>query len=154
MSELEKKGSAIFYSRPLMKVDLTRENGRNLSNTGSKNYVWLLVRRILGNASERQMLPVKAVWVMPSVIGCHKLSTPIRKAKPNISDGRTSRNIFAASFDGKNPGRNNGLYKKFFKTFHDLSQFVNAMTRIKKIKFREEMKAAELTKLFEQFRPI
>ena len=39
LSELEKKGSAIIYSRHRMKVALTDENGRNTSNTGSKRYV-------------------------------------------------------------------------------------------------------------------
>ena len=37
-SELEENGIAIFHSRPRMKVELIRENGRNTSNTGSKGY--------------------------------------------------------------------------------------------------------------------
>ena len=37
---------------------------------------------------------------MPSVTGCHTLSTPIREPKPKISDGRTSRYTSAASFNG------------------------------------------------------
>ena len=96
-----KNGSAIFYSRPRLKFELTRENGRNTSNTGSKSYVWQLVRRLYGIASETEMLSVGAVWVMPSLTACHILSTPIRKAKPNISDGGTSPYTFAASFNGE-----------------------------------------------------
>ena len=39
LSDLEKNGGAIFYSRPRMKVELTRENGRNTSNMGSKSLI-------------------------------------------------------------------------------------------------------------------
>ena len=38
-SELEKKGSEIFHSWPRMKVELTRENGKNTSNMEAKGYV-------------------------------------------------------------------------------------------------------------------
>ena len=45
--------------------------------------------------------------------------------------------------------------KNLFKSFNDKSQFVNAMTKIKKIRFREEkLKPVELTKNFQQFPPI
>ena len=98
-----------FFSWPLIKVELTCENGRNTSNTELKRNVRLLVQRFLGIASKTQMLLVKTVWVMPSVTGCHTLSTPIRKAKPNFSNGGTSFYIFAASFNGKN----DRLYKEF-----------------------------------------
>ena len=39
LSELEKNGSAIFQSRPRVIVELTRENVKKISNTGSKGYV-------------------------------------------------------------------------------------------------------------------
>ena len=39
VSELEKNCSAIFQSRPRIKVELTRENGKKTFNTGSKGYV-------------------------------------------------------------------------------------------------------------------
>ena len=39
LSEPEKIGSALFYPRPRLKFELTRESGRNTSNTGSKSYV-------------------------------------------------------------------------------------------------------------------
>ena len=35
LSEMEKNGRAIFYSRPRMEVESTYENARNTSNTGS-----------------------------------------------------------------------------------------------------------------------
>ena len=38
LSELEKKCSAIFYSRSRLKFELTSENGGKTSNTGSKSY--------------------------------------------------------------------------------------------------------------------
>ena len=38
--------SAFFYCRLWVRVELTRACGKNTSNTGSKGYVWLLVRRI------------------------------------------------------------------------------------------------------------
>ena len=117
LSEMEKYGKAIFYSRPRMKVESTPENSRNTSNTGSKQCVWLLVRRIHGVASEIQMLSVEAVWVMPSVTSCHTLSAPICEAKPNISDGGTSRYNFAASLLGKNPRKKDVLYDKFVQNF-------------------------------------
>ena len=101
LSEAEKNASAIFSSRPRLKFELTRENGRNTSNTGSKSYVWQLVRIFYGIASKTEMLSVEAVWVMPSLTACHILSTPIRKANPNISDGGTSPYTFAASFNGE-----------------------------------------------------
>ena len=42
----------------------------------------------------------------------------------------------------------------FFKISQDWSKFASAMTNINKIRFREEkLKAVELTKIFEQFRP-
>ena len=45
--------------------------------------------------------------------------------------------------------------KKLINVFHDYPQFVNAMTRIKKIRFREDkLNALELTKILKQFRPI
>ena len=103
LSEMEKKGKAKFYSRLRMEVESTIENARNTSNTGSKSYVWLLVRRIHGIASEIQMLSVEAVWVMPSVTGCHTLRAPICKAKHNVSDRGTSRYTFGASCNGKKP---------------------------------------------------
>ena len=61
LSELETNGSASFRSRFRLRVELTRENSRKTSNTGSKIYARLLVRRIYGIASETQMLPVEAV---------------------------------------------------------------------------------------------
>ena len=93
---------------------------------------------------------------MPSVTGCCILSTPFCKAKPNISDGRTSRYIFTMSVNGKKPGEKTmESSKKLFKIFHDQSQFVYAMTKMKKNRFREEkLKAVELTTIFEQFRLI
>ena len=39
LSEPGEKGNASFQSRPRMKVELTRENGRKTPNTGSKGYV-------------------------------------------------------------------------------------------------------------------
>ena len=39
LSEPEKNGSAIFQSRPRVKVELTRENGKKTSITGSTGYV-------------------------------------------------------------------------------------------------------------------
>ena len=120
LSEPEKNGSAIFYSRPRLKFELTRENGRNTSNTGSKSYVWQIVRRLYGIASETEMLSVEAVWVMPSLTACHILSTPIRKAKPNIFEGGTSPYTFAASFNGeKFEDKTMESAKKLFKFFHD-----------------------------------
>ena len=40
LSELEKSGSAFFQSRPRVKVELTRENGKKASNTGSKKVMF------------------------------------------------------------------------------------------------------------------
>ena len=118
---MEKKGNALFQTRPRMKA----ENGRNTSNTGSKGYVWPLVRWITGIASKTRMLSVEAVWVMPSVTGCHTLSTPIRKAKHNTSDGGTTRCTFATSFNGAKPKENmihsTKSFFKFFRTSHKLS---------------------------------
>ena len=114
-----------FFYRPQMKVELTRENGRNTSNTGSKGYLWLLVRRSHGIASETLMLSVRAVWLMPSVTGCHGMNTPIRKAKPNISDRGTSRYNSAASFNEENPRKKQwALHKicsKALMTWYKLS---------------------------------
>ena len=91
---------------------------RNISNTGSKNYVWLLVRKIHGSASETQMLLVEALWVLRYVTGCHTLSTAIRKAKPNISYGGTSRYTFATSFIGNKPEKKTmDCTKKLLKIF-------------------------------------
>ena len=91
---------------------------RNISNTGSKNYVWLLVRKIHGNASETQMFLVEALWVMPFVTGCLTLSTAIDKAKPNISYGGTSRYTFATNFIGNRPEEKTmDCTKKLFKIF-------------------------------------
>ena len=119
---METKGNAIFPSWPRSKVELKRENGRNTTNTGSKGYVWLLNRRIHGIASETRMLSVEAVSVMPSVTGCHILSTPIRKAKPNNSDGGTTRSTFATSFNGPNfEEKTINSTKSFLKAFHDQS---------------------------------
>ena len=89
---------------------------------------------------------------MPSVAGCHTLSTPIRKAKPNISDGGTSRYTFVASFNGKKPEEKlMNSSKNLFKTFHNWFEFVNAMIKIKKIRYREKkLEAVELTEIFEQ----
>ena len=156
LSELEKKVSAIFYFGPRLIFELNRENGRKTSNTGSKSYVWHFFRRIYAIALEKERLSVEAVWVMPSVTGCHILSTPIRKAKPNISDGGTSPYTFATSFNGEKPEEKTmESTKKLLKIFHVQSHFVNAMTKIKKIRFREEkLKAVELTKFFEHFRLI
>ena len=39
LSELEKNGSAIFYSSPRIKIELIRENGGNTSNTASLSFV-------------------------------------------------------------------------------------------------------------------
>ena len=106
-----------------MKVELTRENWR--CNTVSKGYLWLLVQKIYGIASKIQMLSVEAVWVMPFVTGCHTLSTPIRKANHNISDGGRTRYTFAASFNGwKREGKTINSTKvrsKFFMATLNLS---------------------------------
>ena len=155
LSELEKNCNAIFHSRPWMKVELS-ENGRGTSNMGSKGYVWLLVRSTHGIASETQKFLVEAVWVMPSVTGCHTLSTPIRKTKHNISDGGTSRYTFATSFNGTKPKEKAIRSKEsLLKVFHDYSQIVNAMTKIKNFRFREEkLNGLELTRTFAKFRPI
>ena len=109
-----------FFSQPRVKVESTIENAKNTSNTGSKNYVWLLVRKIHGITAETQMLSVEAVWVMPSVTGCHTLSAPICKAKHNISDRGTSRYTFAASCKGEKPEEKKmDSTKNLFKIFHD-----------------------------------
>ena len=39
LSEMEKDGKAILYSRPRMKMESTIENARNTSNRGLKSYV-------------------------------------------------------------------------------------------------------------------
>ena len=57
---------------------------------------------------------------MLSSTACHKLSTPIRKAKPNISDGGTSPYTFAASFNGeKLEEETMEPAKEVFNFFHD-----------------------------------
>ena len=70
------------------------------------------------------MLSVEAVWMMPSITGCRTLSTPIRNAKPNISDGGTSRYTFAANFDGAKPEQKRSTLQKvrtkFSMTSHNL----------------------------------
>ena len=78
------------------------------------------------------MPPVEAVGMMLFGEGCHLKSTPIREAKPNVSDGRTSLYNFAASFNGANP-EEKPIYRSkiMVKIFHDCSQVVNVMTRIK-----------------------
>ena len=98
---------------------------RNISNTGSNSFVWLLVPRIHGSASETQMLLVEAVWVMPSVTDCHTLSTAISKTKPKVSDVVTSRFIFFSRFKGKKPEQKRWTLPKicsiFFMSNHNLS---------------------------------
>ena len=39
LSEVERNGSAIFHSRPRVKIELTSENRKKTSDTGSKGYV-------------------------------------------------------------------------------------------------------------------
>ena len=57
---------------------------------------------------------------MPSLTGCHTLSTPIRNAKPNISDGRASRYTLATSFTGAEPEKKIiHSTKSLPKVFHD-----------------------------------
>ena len=70
LSQLEKNGSAIFQSRPRVKIELTRENGKKTSNTGSKGYVWLLVQRIQQFAWEIHA----SGWVIVSIMFCNRLS--------------------------------------------------------------------------------
>ena len=66
------------------------------------------------------MPPVEAVGVMPSGAGCHTLGTRIREAKPNISDGRTCRYTFAASFNAAEPDEKaTDCTKKLAKIFHN-----------------------------------
>ena len=121
VSELVKSGSAIFHCRIRMKVELIRGNGWNTYSTGSKGYVWLLVRKSHGIASVTEMLSVKAVWVTPSVTGCHTLSTPIRKPKSNISYGRTSRECHWSKPRWKKRSTPQKVCSKFFMTSHNLS---------------------------------
>ena len=98
------------------------------------------------------MALVEAVSVMPSEIGCHKLSTLIRLALPNISDARKSRSADAESFNRAKTKKNDRQNKKVAESFYDYSQFVKAMTSIKKIMFREEkLNASELTKKLNTF---
>ena len=104
-----KNGSAIFHSRPRMKVELTRENGRNTSTTGSKSYVWLLVRRIYGIASETQMISVEAVWFMPKRRNIHLSSSwkltcfSLRTQEPAMKFNYTAHNWMAwLTFDIQN----------------------------------------------------
>ena len=40
-------GSAFFRSRPVVKDELTRENGKKTANTRSASYVRLLVQKFL-----------------------------------------------------------------------------------------------------------
>ena len=118
MSELQEMAVHFFNPDLGWKLSKLMKTVRNISNTGSKNYVWLIVRKIHGSASEMQMLLVEALWVMPSVTGCHTLSTAIRKEKPNISYGGTSRYTFATSFIGNKPEtKTTDCTKKMFKTF-------------------------------------
>ena len=93
---------------------------------------------------------------MPSLTGCHTLSTPIRKTKHNISDGGTSRYTFATSFNGTKPKEKTiPSTENLLKVFYDYSQIVNAMTKFKNFRFREEkLNGLELTRNFEKFRPI
>ena len=64
--------------------------------------------------------------------------------------------MFAASFNRTKPQeKTTDSTESLLKAFHDWSQFVNAMTKTKRIMFREEiLNALELTKFFERFRPI
>ena len=105
------------------------------------------------------MLLVETLWVVRSVTGCHTLNTPYREPIHKISKGRTYHTFsysFAASFSGAKPQKtaiDSG--KNQLKVFHDHSQNVNAMTRIKEIRFREEkLNALELTENLEHFWPI
>ena len=75
---------------------------------------------------------------MSSVTGDHILSTTIRKAKPNISDEGTSRYTFAASFTGTRPREITiDSAKSLLGVFYDWSHFLDAMTNIKNIRFRD-----------------
>ena len=115
-----KQGSAIFYSRPRSKVELTRKNGKNTSNMGSKSYVWLLVRRIHGIASETRRL-----WSTVNHAFCNRLSY-IEHTK---SQGKTKylrrRNLRRKFQWKKNPRKKRWslqkIYSSFFMTSHILS---------------------------------
>ena len=128
---------------------------RNKSNTGSKSYFWLLVRRIHGSASKKQIILVEAVWVMPSVTGCQTFSTAIRKTKPKISDGGTFRYIFAARFNGKKPEEKRRTLAKFcsilFMTNHNLSTPWQKSGRLDLEKKNWKLRSWQI---FEQFRKI
>ena len=93
---------------------------------------------------------------MISLTGCHRLSKPIREPKPKIADGKISRYAFAASFNGaKLEHKTIKSTEKVLNVYHDYSQNVNAMTRIKEVRFQEEkLNASELTKIFELFRQV
>ena len=91
-----------------------------------------------------------------SVTGYNTLNTPNREPIHKISKGRTYSTEFAASFSGAKPQKTAiDSEKSELKTYHDHSQNVNAMTRIKEIRFREEkLNALELTEKLEHFRPF
>ena len=103
-----------------------------------------------------QKFSVEAVCVMFSVTGCHTLSTPVCESIPKISDGITSRYTFTASFDGEKPEKKTvDSTENMLNVYHDDSQIVNAMTRIREIKFQEKkINALKLAKILEHFRPI
>ena len=108
-------------------------------------------------AEETEMFLVEAVWAMPSVANCHTLSKTIREAITNISDGRPIRYIFAANFNRTKPKKKTiNSSKNLLKVFHDYSQFFNAKTRMKNIKFRKEKLTLwnwqKNLNLFDQFR--
>ena len=78
------------------------------------------------------------------------------RAKTQHLRRRTSRHTFAASFiEAKPEEKTTNSTKKLLRVYHDYSQIVNAMTRIKEIKFRDEtFNALELTKTFKRCQPI
>ena len=152
-----KKGSGIFHSRSRVKVEVTSENGESTSNTGSTGYVWLLFRRVHWFAKETQAFG----WSSVSDAFSNSLSyfehTNSRATTQNFQRKNTLylRLFFAASFNGAKPEKTTiDSTKNLLIVYHDYSQNVNVMTRIKEIRFREEKRnALKLTENLENFRP-
>ena len=100
-----------FQSRPLVKVELTRECGKNTFNTGTKvTSDYQFEESIV--LPKKHMPSIEAVWAMPSVRSCQTLSTAIREPIPNISDWRTSHYNCAAVFNGTKPEKNDQIHNK------------------------------------------